>query len=218
MSNLSTAHNVTKYDAKLSQAFTNQRLAKVKYKSTTKSPAKYPSVCASVPMITTDSITEHSAKLAPHIRAMLENAQDGIIRSLYEANDGKLTSITDQDISILACIEHLEAEAQGTRLTKEIIEEWFDADAVEILTAAFVDKWNWEGDISFEQQKKLDQVVSGHKAMFAALAGGKTGYNLLQCKGLLKVLELIDTSELSERLKARLEAMSNKPVDLAEML
>ena len=216
MSNFTGSHLVTGFDAKKSQALTGQRLAKCRYKTTEKQAAKFPSVCVSVPFFTEDQIdnTPTIARLLPHIRAMLENAQDGVIRSLYESADGALSAVSDTDISIDACIGFLEAEATGGRLTKEFIEAWFKSDVAEIVQAAFAEKWSWTGDLSPEQAAKLEQVSNGHKGMFSALAGGKTVYNIGQCNGLLKVLDLVDSSEVADKLKARLINLRDKPVEV----
>jgi hypothetical protein len=219
MSHFPSTHLVTAFDSAKSQPLTGQRLAKIRYKTTKAQVAKFPSVCVSVPFIDVHKQVTDYTPLFPHIAAMLENAQDGIIRSLYESHEGNMTSVQDADISIEACIAFMEAESQGTRLTKEFIGAWFDSDVAEILQAAFVDKWSWDSsvELSYEQTQKLEQVTKAHKEMFAALAGGKTSYNIGQCAGLLKVLDLADTSDTAEKLRARLVGMSTK-VDIAEML
>lgn len=211
MSNVSTAHNVTAYDAKTSQPLTGQRLAKARYKSTAKNPAKYPSVCASVPFIDRTDIENHSHKLIDHIRAMLENAQDGILRSLYESSDGNLSSIIDSDISIDACIAYLDAEAQGTRLTKEFLESWFDGALSDYVSALIVEKLGYSDNLTPEQELTVGKHVKGYKDLYSSLSGGKTVLQDKQIVSLLRVLELADSDDTSEKLKARLNAMQNKP-------
>jgi len=95
MSHFPTQHLITRFDAKKSQPLTGQRLAKIRYKTTEKTPAKFPSVCASVPFLENDVIMAAAPKLVSHIREMLQNAQDGCIRSLYESRDGTLSAIDD---------------------------------------------------------------------------------------------------------------------------
>lgn len=221
MSHFPSTHLVTPFDSAKSQPLTGQRLAKIRYKTTAKCPAKYPSVCVSVPFATSSIVSdgENLTRLMPHILGMIEAAQDGVIRSLYEASEGKLSSVQDSELGIDSILGYLEAESQGTRLTKEFIGAWFDTDVAEILQAAFVDKWSWDSsvELSGEQAAKLEQVTKGHKEMFAALAGGKTSYNIGQCKGLLALLDLADSSDTAEKLRARLVGMSTK-VDMFEML
>lgn len=213
MSLFSQSHLVTKFDAKSSSPLTGQRLAKVKYKTTAKTPAKFPSICASVPFIDTKSeaYAECLPALTVHIRAMLENAQDGIIRSLYESSDGTLSQVVDSDISIHACIAYLDAESTGGRLTKELIDAWFTESVAESVSALIVEKLGYSGEMTEEQETKVSRHVAGFKDMYSALAGGKTLYNEKQCKNLLFVFELIDSDDLGEKLKARLHGMMNKP-------
>ena len=100
MSHFPSTHLVTAFDSAKSQALSGQRLAKIRYKTTAKQAAKFPSVCVSVPPLDDAEIMENLPALKVHIRAMLEAAQDGVIRSLYEVSDGKLSSVQDQDISV----------------------------------------------------------------------------------------------------------------------
>ncbi len=219
MSNISTAHAVTAFDAKKSQALTGQRLAKCRYKTTDKQAAKHPSVCVSVPFLAQADVTDNLERLMPHIGAMLECAQDGVIRSLYESSDGTLSTVTDSDISVSACIAYLEAESQGSRLTKEFIDSWFKVSVKDYLDAIVAEKLKYTDDLTPEQQATIDKAVNGYRGLYASLAGGKTVLQESQIKSLAKVLDLIDTDETSEKLKARLSAMLNKPKieDLLEL-
>jgi hypothetical protein len=211
MSNFSTAHTVTRFDSKKSQALSGQRLAKVGYKTTAKTPAKFPSVCASVPFLGNDAISENIPALMGHIRGMLENAQDGVLRSLYESSGGTLTHVTDSDLSIAACIGFLDAESQGSRLTKEFIESWFSDSVQEYLVAIIAEKLGYDGELSVEQDATIARHVNGYKGLYSSLAGGKTMLQDNQINSLRKVLELIDSDDTSVKLLARLNAMQNKP-------
>lgn len=211
MSNFSTSHLVTRFDSKKSQALSGQRLAKVGYKTTAKTPAKFPSVCASVPFLAQDAIAENIPALMGHIRTMLENAQDGVLRSLYESSGGLLSQVTDSDISIAACIGFLDAESQGSRLTKEFIEAWFADSVQEYLVAIIAEKLGYDGELTPEQDATIIRHVNGYKGLYASLAGGKTMLQDNQINSLRKVLELVDSDDTSVKLLARLNAMQNKP-------
>lgn len=217
MSNVSTAHTVTLFDAKKSQALFGQRLAKVGYKSTKDKetgksiPPKYPSVCTSVPVIQESDFAPHMQALMPHIRAMLENAQDGVVRSLYESADGALTQVTDSDISVQACIGWLEAESTGGRLTKEFIEAWFKTSVYDYLVAIVAEKLGYTDTLTPEQEATIERHVAGYRGLYASLAGGKTVLQESQIRSLSKVLELVDTDDTCEKLKARLTSMLAKP-------
>lgn len=226
MSNFSIAHTVTKFDAKKSEALTGQRLAKVRYKSTKNQAAKFPSVCVSVPYISADLINapETISVLIPYIRIMLENAQDGVIRSLYESRDGSLSQVIDSDISIAACIGYMEAQESGSRLTKEILETWFDTEVSETVQALVIEKLAYtpkDGEeLTMEQVAKVDQVTNAYKDLVSSLAGGKTVLQPVQIRNLKGVLELCNESEIGTKLVAKLIVMENKPKmeDMLELM
>ena len=211
MSHFPSTHLVTAFDSAKSQALTGQRLAKIRYKTTAKQVAKFPSVCASVPPLADSEIMDNLPALKVHIRAMLEAAQDGVIRSLYEVSDGKLTSVQDSDISVSACIGYLNAESEGGRLTKETIDAWFDSNLGEYVTALIVEKLGYSDDLTPEQEHTIGRHVKGYKDMYSALAGGKTIYQPNQIASLRRVLGLVDSSEVGEKLEARLVGMLSKP-------
>ena len=219
MSHFPSTHLVTAFDSAKSQALSGQRLAKIRYKTTAKQAAKFPSVCVSVPPLADSEIMDNLPALKVHIRAMLEQAQDGVIRSLYEAAGGNLTSVQDSDISVAACIGYLNAEAEGGRLTKETIESWFDSSLAEYVTALIAEKLGYSDDLTPEQEHTISRHVKGYKDMYSALAGGKTMYQPNQIASLRKVLGLVDTDDLATKLDARLTGMLSKPKmeDLLEL-
>ena len=219
MSHFPSTHLVTAFDSAKSQALSGQRLAKIRYKTTAKQAAKFPSVCVSVPPLDDSEIMDNLPALKVHIRAMLEAAQDGVIRSLYEVSEGKLSSVQDQDISVVACIGFLNAESEGGRLTKETIDAWFDASLGEYVTALIVEKLSYGDDLTPEQEHTVSRHVKGYKDMYSALAGGKTIYQPNQIASLRRVLGLVDSSEVGEKLEARLQGMLSKPKmeDLLEL-
>ena len=211
MSHFPSTHLVTAFDSAKSQALSGQRLAKIRYKTTAKQAAKFPSVCVSVPPLVDAEIMENLPALKVHIRAMLEAAQDGVIRSLYEVSEGKLSSVQDQDISVLACIGFLNAESEGGRLTKETIDAWFEGNLAEYVAALIVEKLSYGDDLTPEQDHTVSRHVKGYKDMYSALAGGKTIYQPNQIASLRRVLGLVDTDEIAGKLEARLVGMLSKP-------
>lgn len=217
MSNFSQAHTINGFDSKSSKAFSGQRLAKVGYKSTKDKttgktvPPKFPSVCASIPYIENALIEENASRLVPYIKGMLENAQDGIIRSLYESSDGTLSQVLDSDISIDAIIGFLEAESQGSRLTKEFLEAWYDSNMSETVMALAIEKLKYSGELTPEQELKIAQVSKGYKDIVSSLAGGKTLLQPPVIKQLKNVMELIELDDTGTKLQNKLIAMENKP-------
>lgn len=219
MSVISSRHTVVKFVAGKSVAFENQRLAKVGYKSTKNQKAKFDSVCASVPTIPEQVILDNSHRIVPYIKNLLEQAQDGIIRSLYETSGGLLTSVADEEINIEAIIGYLSAESNGGRLTKELIADWFTEHVADNLTVAVAEK------LSFEELGETEMaVVKKQLRMFSelvqSLAGGKTILTQQQKLGCRKVIELanVEGEKVSNQLIARLDAMDKKEEKIEELL
>ena len=213
---ISNRHTVNPFVAGKSAPMSEQRLAKVGYKSTAKNPAKYPSICVSVPPINAWS-EQQAETLKPFIRAMLENAQDGIIRSLYESSDGTLSAVSDDDISVDSCIAFMVAENEGGRLTSAMLEQWFDTQMLDNLTVVIAEKLGF--DLSTpEQLVTIGKHTNSYRALISSLAGGKTMLATPQIQGLKRALEVVSVEdEISGKLKARLVAMENKP-KMAELL
>lgn len=217
MSNISNRHNVNPFVSGQSDPLTGQRLAKVGYKSTKANPAKYPSICVSVPPISTQEITDNISALIPAIKNMLANAQDGVIRGLYEGSDGTLSSVSDNEISVLACVGFLESESSGGRLTKEGIENWFSGNLEDNLSVIIAAKLGFDMSTD-EQMIVIGKHVKGYKDLLSSLSGGKTILQPVQISSLKKVLDLVSVEDdMSEKLRTRLIAMENKP-KLEELL
>lgn len=215
MSNISNRHNVVAFDAKTSKPLSDQRLAKVGYKSSKANPAKFPSVCASIPFLTNWSETQ-SESLRPYIVQLVQDTQDKILRSLYESSDGSLSSVSDDDLSMDQVIAYLQSESAGDRLTKERIAEWFDSSMKDNLTVVIMEKLGTE-DL---EDIRIAQHIAGYKGLFASLSKDTGHINPVQNKALLKALEVTATDdEISKRITSKLEKMMNAPKieDLLEL-
>ena len=220
MSNVSNVHDVVPFVAGKTAPLTGQRLAKVGYKTTAKNPAKFASVAVSVPQINPAHIQENLTALLPYIGTMLEETQDKVIRSLYESKDGKLTQVTDADISVQACIAFLESEAAGDRLKKEHIEAWFDRVCKDNTFTLIAEKLGFTGDdLTAEQVAVVDRHVKTYRDILSMLAGGRTVLTPVQirsCKTVIEVSE--DDSGIGQKLIARLNALeSPKTAEFLEL-
>lgn len=234
MSNVSTAHTVTLFDSTRSQALTGQRLLKVTYKGKAAKggkpaiPAKFPSVCASVPMIAASDITSVIEQLVPHIRTMLETVQDSIVRSVYESAGGHLSLVTDQDICVGSCVKFLAAESTGGRLTKEFLVSWFSEvvqESVELLVAeklGYVSSSATDGDtveLTEEQTITINKHINAYRDLVSSLAGGKIMLQDKQIISLKNVLSICEEDDTNKKLVARLDSMlvREKLEDLLEL-
>jgi len=218
MSLLQQTHTFVSFDSKTSTAASGQRLAKVLYK--TQRGGKIvenarKSICVSVPVL--DAISDSQLQaLVPHITAMLENAQDGVIKDRYEAGG---ISVSDSELSVDSCIAFLDSDARGDRLTKEMIASWFYGSIAEILTVALGEKMQLSDNASEIQLKRLEQSVNVYRDKFCSLAGGRTSFSVEIASKLHKVLELGDVADaMLVRFKNRLEKMMKQEVELLEAL
>ena len=216
MSNVSNRHAMVPFTAGESKPFTGQRLAKVGYKQTaamTKDGITAPaSVCVSVPQIDPADIESNWERLLPYVADMLESAQDGVIRSLYESGQYAMRDISDDDISIAACISFLSAEKHGSRLTKEAVQSWFDSEIAENLTVTIAEKLGFD-DITPDNLPTINKHVSVYRQVIGMLAGGKTTLEAKQIKGCRNAIALCSADDgMAAKLIARLDAMEKKPV------
>jgi len=218
MSNAFNRHSVVPFVSGETKPMSGQRLAKVGYKTTKQTPAKFPSIAVSVPYLLPAELEDNFRALLPHIGTMLENAQDGIIRSRYEAAGGNLDTVSDADIDVRSCIAYLASEAEGDRLTKVTLESWFDSAAAETVFVLMAEKLGFTAtDPSPAQSVRIAQSVSAYRAVISSLAGGKTMLEPKVIGNLRTMLDVISTDEITIRLDARLSAMEKKHAELLNM-
>ena len=218
MSNISNRHQVVPFVAGKTSPLSGQRLSKVGYKPSKKSPARFPSVCASVPKIMDEWITaDNCLRMNEHIKTMLESAQDGILKSLYESSDGNISGVNDEDISFDSCVAFMDAEAAGDRLTIESINQWFDSQVRDNLTVIIAERLKFDMSTP-EQESTIAQHVAGYRGLLASLSGGKTFLQPVQISGLKRALDVSSVDDdVSKKLYARLEKME-KPTPIKELL
>jgi hypothetical protein len=222
MSQFPGQHLVTAFVSGTSKALPNNRLAKVGYKETKAMKAKNiaapKSICVSVPFIDSERFTEEEVftKLVPHIQNLLAGAQDGLLRNMYEASKFSLTAVTDEDISIEACLGYLEEQETGGRLTIESVKQWF-TDEMGVILGEYAGKMLAPKFTGVDLETKTTQVLNGYCGMFTALSGGKTYYPPEKRKNLLDALALtMDDDEIAGKLAARLQAMEKQDKEVAE--
>lgn len=221
MSHMENAHIITPYTSGVTQALSGQRLATICYKGTTKKdgtkvPA-LPNKAVSLPQIPETSVRSHLDQLMPHITALLYRAQDAIIRERIADN---ATHVTDAEISVIACINWMEQESEGGRLTKVVIGNWFDEVMLEALTVRIADKLGISDTPTFSETSKVDALVSSYRDKMCALAGGKTSYPPKLAKSLCDAIAVVEsTDEITQKLSARLVKMRDaEQVELIDLL
>lgn len=218
MSNVSNRHSVVPFVSGESKPLSGQRLARVGYKKTKEQPNPLPSVCASIPFLPVPSPEQINA-LLPHIGNLLESAQDGIFRSLYEASGGNLGTLQDEDIGIDACISFLNAQATGGKLSGDQIKAWFSTVLEDDLTALVATKLRFP-EITAENLPVIQKHVSAYRDLLASLAGYKGTMQEKQRNGLLVALDLAPSGDpMAQKLVAKIKSMEEKSKeDLLELL
>lgn len=218
MSNVSNRHTLIPFEAGKTAPLTGQRLAKIGYKTTAKNPAKFKNAAVSVPPVTAEMVEPHTSELMPYIIGLVETAQDGIIRGLYESADGAMITVSDDEISVESCVAYLRAEAAGDRLKKEHILAWFADEVNDALFVLIAEKLKF-GEPNEDQAKVVQQHVNGYRDVFASLAGNRTApLNDLQRKNCKLALSLVDTeSGVGAKILAKITEQE-KPVVVKELI
>lgn len=218
MSNISNRHSIQHFTAGESKPLTGQRLAKIGYKKSKDNPNPAKSICVSVPQIVVDQISaEQIQSLMPHLISVLENAQDGIVRSLYESRDcdiAKFSSVSDEEISVNACIAFLNAESSGGRLTKEWIEHWFVQNVEDNLTVVIAEKLGFT-EITEDNQVVIDKHLNAYRELMKSLGGNKISLNKAQISGLRRAIEISSVEdETAKKLTAKLNDVEKSAEEL----
>lgn len=218
MSNVSNRHPLQLFTAG-DKPLATQRLAKVGYKSTEKNPAKYPSVCVSVPQVDPVALQMCADDLLPHLATLIEDTQDAIIRSKYEDACGSLVDITDEDISIPACVSYLNAAALGDKLSKEAIATWFDSVAFDACYVIVSVKLGYGEELTAEQDATIRKHVEAYKQVFGLLAGKNVKLTPNQIGGLELALENCDVDAMTRKIASRIASLKVPPKSkVAELL
>ncbi len=207
---ISTRHSIVPFVSGTSKAQAEQRLSKVGYKSTEKTPARFPSVCVSVPMIT---LPEDLSQFKQIIVTRLEELQDALIKSLYESKNGKLMEVSDNEISIDACMAFLAAQSSGDRISVELISQWYKANVHEYLLALFAEKFGYGEEVTEEQMATLEKHAKVYKDICCMLAGKMVQLIPAQVKVIRKCFEIseLENDPVQKKLEEKLESLLNAP-------
>lgn len=212
MSNFITTHKTVDYDSKKSAAFDGQRLCKVTFKTTANVIAPMHNKCVSIPPVDTLALVARVQDFMPHLLAVVEQAQDDIVRAkLLEA--GGDVEMQDSELSMDAVLLQLAEAAKGNRLSKDSISAWFDAQAADMLTVAISDKLGISDAPSEAEAKKVAAIVADYSTKLQSLAGSKTTYSPEVATKLQRALEVAEVKDTAygSMFWSKLEAMKVKP-------
>ena len=210
-----TMQKAQNYDSKNSKAADGTRMLKVLFKNTEKVKAPMPSKFISAAPIAGSELQEvlQNPRFAPHALSILHNAQMELVRARLLA-EGEGCMIDDSDYSVAKCLDYLDEEAKGNRLSKESITAWFQSDVADMLTVAIADKLGLPDTPSDVESSKVAAMVADYSSKFAGLAGSKTVYSPEIAQKLVRALEVAgaDSEGLGLQFKSKLLGMKEKPV------
>jgi hypothetical protein len=212
MSNISDRHSVVPFVSGETKALSGQRLAKVGYKDRGANKARFTSVAVSVPHIDPAAVQAHYNRLLPHFGTFLEGVQDAVLRSLYESSEGTLQSVSDDAIGMQACVNFLEAESNGSRLTAESIKQWFRAECAENLTVWIAEKLGFE-ELNTEQVAVIEKKLAAYEGTFSTIAGKNVFLEPHKIVSLRNALALCaeSGSDIGGKIEKKLIALSEAP-------
>ena len=210
MSNVSqVAHTVQKFVAGESKPLSGQWLAKVGYKSSKNQPAKFPSICVSLPQIPVEMLSD--SRFHPYFVEFLEQTTEDVIRKLYESRNGSLDRVLESEINADALAAFLAAKSAGERISGDSIGAWFDSQVASNLLVIYAEKLGYSGDeLTQEQEDTLLREVGKVKNICLLMAAHEIRYSEGQKKIIQRCFDIASGgieegfgAKLSERFKAQ---------------
>lgn len=222
MSLISTRHNVNPFVAGKSQPLTDQFLAVASFKQTklmtTKGIKALPSVCVSIPAFPVLSADE-LMQCEPIVRRMMQSTQENIIRDMYTENPA-LTSVADDEIDFTACMEYLQAEAVGGKLTKEKLGNWYDLVLADVVRAVTLDRLEGQQFSAEKSAAVVAQTVLKYRDLVTPLSSGAFKLDDRDAKTVLMFLGMVDSADdvdgIGGKLQKRVQKMMQPAVKVAQ--
>jgi len=136
----------------------------------------------------------------------LENAQDGILRSLYESSGGTLTSVSDDELSIEQCIAWMNADRAGSRLNAESIGAWFDSSCADAIVVTAAEKLQTDN----VDDPRIVATVKRFRDMLCMLTG-KSAVTQVQLDLASRALDISECDdEMAQKLRQKITDLSPK--------
>lgn len=216
MSNVSTTHNVTSHITGQTKPLFGQRLSVVAYKTDKKTGVKPESKSVSIPKFEIAPLMVRVTEIQDSILELAYKAQDAIVRELVEF--GK-SFVQDTEIGIDAIIAYLNDSSESGRLTRKVLDNWFDMNVSEMLQVALADKLGLSNTPTLQESNKVDLLVASYKDKLAALSGGNTSYSPKVATQLLRALEVASVEDsIASKLVAKLTKMRDVTDSLEDVL
>ena len=187
----------------------NHRLSLIMYKTPKdkKNDATYVrpnNMAVSVPRI---KVSVTPACLQDALQACFEDLQDSLIRKLYEdaREAGKsVVSLSDAQIDFQACADFSAANAVNGKLSKDLLNKWFDESLAETLTVALANALKLPDEPSEAEAAKLEAAVLQHKKLIVELASPRANMPESVAKSLQKAVALAEDDKVKHSLQSKL--------------
>jgi len=210
MSNVSNFHSITSYSGS-EKPLSGQRLVPVTFKTDKVTGIKPESKCVSIPFAYDSfgsQLLDNWKRIEKHVLSLFEETQNKIIREAVTENK---TQIHSEEIGFFACLDLLEQENSGGRLSKELLSTWFSDEVEPVLATVLCEKLGVVNDSpNREQEKKLEVTLNLFKERILSLAGTKTLFGDDIIAQLKKCFSLVSSSPLKEKLEGKLEEMKRQ--------
>jgi hypothetical protein len=206
-----------------------QRMVRTSFKQTekmTKAGKKaLPNVFTSIPPLSEDALIEfmeaESDRMILIVKGLFEKIQDSIIIGEYEKNQ-KIVSVSDDEIGLMACLEFMESESVGGRMTREKVENWYDAVMVDTVAAVVLEKLVVLGRLGAneepneKQRNIVEATVKKYRETFSSLSGGATVLAIGEIDALERLLEQAEEiGEIGSKIQKRLVKMKTPKVEFS---
>lgn len=216
MSVISNRHTVLTLD-KTSKALSGQRLARVIAKKNKdgeyESPNLTESKCVSIPRLENPT-QEQLTAMMPHIVGMLSDVQDNLIRECIIKTGA--SEVSDDEISVDACIRYLDSDSSGGRITSAYLAQWFtdtySESAYQFIAhmCKFGDDFNSYTDAQLDVIEKKTNVL---RDMFAGYASGKYAPDMPKCKAMIKFMEFCGGTDAVDSRMSMYAVRTQKRLD-----
>lgn len=198
-------------------AIPGRRNSIIRWKEMSKNGKVYPAMTANryvnIPAVT---LTINHPELNAAMTEAFQDMQDAVIRSKIETavkagiEPGTL-QVTEFDISPAAIATWHATTNVGTRLSKEMIENWFDTTVKDVLILAFASKQGLDPSaFTAENIKPIEQACIQRRSVLAKLAAPGFVVSPQTAMQLSKAVQLStdQTSKVTSSLLAKLNDMS----------
>jgi len=201
------------YDSQLPIAdIEGTRIVKMLYQvspKTGKKLAENSYVRVSCKHLTEEMILARISELTPYFLSYMQSIENQVVRDYHIRGLGRIST---GNLSIDKIIDRLDASETSSRLSKDMIAKWFDADIAESLAELIASKLGIDENSSDDQIGKLELVLGAYKIKFESLSNPKGYINEADCESLIGVIRKAsaENSLLGNRFIAKLESMSKK--------